>query len=106
MARGLRGLATIAATAPLLGLFGNAWGIVFSFEDIGDSRTSGLVPMVSNLSLSMAPTAYGLGLAIVAWWAFTYLSAQSAQFEIEMRDAIRDLSHALSLHVAARVPRR
>jgi biopolymer transport protein ExbB/TolQ len=31
LARGVKGLATVAATAPLLGVFATLWGIVGSF---------------------------------------------------------------------------
>ena len=36
--RGLSGLATIGSTAPLVGLFGTALGVIDTFTAMGDSR--------------------------------------------------------------------
>jgi biopolymer transport protein ExbB/TolQ len=91
MARGLCGLATVAATAPFVGMIGTCWGIVNSFQGCGGNRSTCMAAVAALLSESIMPAALGLAVAITASWAYKYLSGRMAGFDAEMQDAVRDL---------------
>jgi len=48
------------------------------------------------LSESIMPAALGLAVAIAASWGYKHLSARMAEFDIEMRGAVRGLPGYLS----------
>jgi biopolymer transport protein ExbB/TolQ len=91
MARGLCGLATVAATAPFVGMIGTVWGIINSFPSCGCEKSALMAAIADLLSKSMMPAALGLAVAITASWGHKYLSARMAGFDIEMRYAVQDL---------------
>ena len=98
MARGLWTLATVVATAPFVGMIGTVWGIANSFPGCGGERSACMGAVADLLSKSMMPTALGLAVAITASWGHKYLSARMADFDIEMRNAVRDLPDYLSTY--------
>lgn len=96
MARGLSGLATVAATAPFVGMFGTVAGIFNSFPGCGADKATCMAAIVNLLSLSMVPAALGLAVAITASSGYKHLSARLANFDAEMENAVRDLSQYLA----------
>ncbi|HEY2012293.1 MAG TPA: MotA/TolQ/ExbB proton channel family protein [Bryobacteraceae bacterium] len=96
MARGLCGLATVAATAPFAGMIGAVWGISHSFPPCGADKSTCMAAIAELLGASIVPAALGLGVAIMASWGYRYLSERMAEFEIEMRNAVRDLPASLT----------
>ena len=96
MARGLYGLATVAATAPFVGMFGTVLGIFNSFPGCSGDRATCMAVVADRLSQSMVPAALGLAVAITASSSHKYLAARISDFDIEMRNAIRDLSDSLA----------
>lgn len=95
MARGLRGLATVAATAAFMGMFGTCLGIVNSFVGCGGEKSACMAAVAALLSESIMPTALGLAVATAASVGYKYLSGRMAEFDLEMRDAVRDLPDLL-----------
>jgi biopolymer transport protein ExbB/TolQ len=91
MARGLCGLATVAATAPFVGIIGTVCGIVNSFPSCGCEKSAVMAAIADLLSKSMMPAGLGLAVAIIASCGHKYLSARMADFDIEMRNAVQDL---------------
>ena len=96
MARGLCGLATVAATVPFVGMIGTVWGIVNSFPGCGGEKSTCMAAVADLLSESLMPAALGLAVAITASWGHKYLSAQLADFDVEMRNTVRDLPDCLA----------
>jgi biopolymer transport protein TolQ len=96
MAGRLSGLATVAATAPFVGMVGTVRGIVGSFLGCGCEKSAMVAAIARNMSQSMIPAAYGLALALVASWGYKYLSARLSEFDGEMRNAVTDLPGYLS----------
>ncbi len=92
MSRGLRGLATVAATAPFLGMAATCWGMLNSFPGCGGEKSTCMAAVTALLSASIAPAALGLAVAIIARWGYASLSRQMAQFDTDMRSAVRDLT--------------
>jgi hypothetical protein len=99
MRRGLTSLASVSATAALLGLFGTLWGISNSFHSIGSSRSTGLNEIAQALSESLVTTVLGLVVAVFALCAYRYLSGCVAKFQREMENQSIDLVNKLILHV-------
>lgn len=88
MARGLDGLATVAATAPFLGLLATVFGIIGSFRGCGGNRASCMGALAGYLSGSLAPMAFGLAVAIIASAGHRHLRARVADFDTEMHHAV------------------
>jgi biopolymer transport protein ExbB/TolQ len=95
MARGLFGLATVAATAPFLGIIGTLLGIFDSFRGITGDKTSIMAAIAGSLSDALAPTALGVLVAVTALGAFHYLAAALAEIDAEMHTTTIGLTLAL-----------
>jgi len=91
MARGLGGLATVAATAPFVGIIGTLLGIFDAFRGCGCEKTAYMAAVAGYLSESLMPSEAGLAVAIMASTAHQYLSARLDYFDMEMRNAAREM---------------
>lgn len=84
-------LATVASTAPYVGLFGTVLGILGAFHDIaltGQTRPS---VVANGISEALITTALGLGVAIPAVIAYNYYSGRVNTLSLRVE------SHALDL---------
>lgn len=63
---GLSFLATVAATAPFVGLFGTVWGIMHSFTGIAAAKDTSLAVVAPGIAEALFATAVGLAAAIPA----------------------------------------
>jgi biopolymer transport protein ExbB len=93
--RGLAALASIAVTAPLIGFIGTVIIIFRSFRGIGTEKSAVLIGFAKALPESLAPTALGLVVALLAFCFYRYLSARLENFDIEMKNASLELADAL-----------
>lgn len=57
---GLSVLATVASTAPFVGLFGTVWGIINSFAAIAGSKNTSLAVVAPGVAEALLATAMGL----------------------------------------------
>jgi biopolymer transport protein ExbB/TolQ len=90
--RGITGLATIATTAPFVGLFGTVIGIIHAFEDIASAQGAGGFETVSQgIAEALVATALGLVVAIPAAWMFNYLSGRIERLNAEMESSSSEL---------------
>ena len=64
--RGLPVLASVAATAPFIGLFGTVWGIYHALVNISVSGQSSIEQVAGPVGESLIMTAFGLAVAIPA----------------------------------------
>jgi len=96
LSRGLFGLATVAATAPFLGILGTLLGILGSFLGIDGEKTTIMAALAGRLSDAVVPTALGVAVAVVALAAYELFTAAVAAFDDEMRVAILGLPGMLS----------
>ena len=69
-------LATSAAVAPLLGLFGTVWGLVNAFMKIGQEQTTDITVVAPGISQALITTLAGLMVAIPALAMYNYLLAR------------------------------
>lgn len=91
---GLWILETIVTVAPLLGLLGTIAGMMDSFKLIGDDTLINPTGVTAGVAEALIATAFGLGIAIVALFAFNYFSKKQDQVLDEMeRLGTRILDH-------------
>jgi biopolymer transport protein ExbB/TolQ len=96
MKRGLNSLASVAATAPLVGFFGTVLGALGSFKGLGTEKSSLMSWMARDLSESLAPTALGLFVGVLAFCLYRYLLARLENFDIEMKNGSLQLMDELA----------
>lgn len=86
LVRGASFLATTAAAAPFIGLFGTVWGIMRAFEDIGRTGSTSLVAVAPGIAEALVNTAAGLAAAIPALIGYNYLGGQFKRLRALMED--------------------
>jgi biopolymer transport protein ExbB len=89
--RGLSGLATIAATAPFVGLFGTVIGILNAFRSIDIARATAIKVIAGSISEALLTTAIGLSVAVPAVWCYNLLTNQMDAFGVEMQNCSLEL---------------
>ena len=67
---GLTLLASVAAVAPFVGLFGTVWGVYHALTAIGSSGVAGLEQIAGPVGEALIMTAFGLAVAIPALLAY------------------------------------
>jgi biopolymer transport protein TolQ len=72
-------LATIAAIAPFIGLFGTVMGIIDAFHGLGTAGAATLRAVAPGISEALITTAAGLVVAIPAVIGYNQLTAQLAR---------------------------
>ena len=82
---GLSVLASVASTAPFVGLFGTVWGIMNSFFQIGQQQNSSLAVVAPGISEALFATAIGLFAAIPAVIAYNRFSHRVDQLEARLQ---------------------
>jgi biopolymer transport protein ExbB/TolQ len=84
---GLNTLATIAVTAPLIGLWGTVIGILNSFVSTSGSKSAYMAYVANHLAIALVMAGAGMVVAIGAAWIRNYLRGRADGFETEMRNA-------------------
>jgi biopolymer transport protein ExbB len=97
LGRGVGGLATIATTAPFIGLFGTVVGIIHAFSGIAaGGGGGGIGPISAGIAEALVTTAFGLFVAIPAAWMFNVLTHRIARLGVEMENAASELRDLFS----------
>ncbi|MCK4304375.1 MAG: MotA/TolQ/ExbB proton channel family protein [Candidatus Eisenbacteria sp.] len=89
--RGLPGLASIAATAPFVGLFGTVVGIMNSFFGMAAAGSGGIGAVAGGIAEALVNTAAGILVALPAVWGFNYFLGQMERIDSEMSNASSEL---------------
>ena len=82
--RGVTFLATVASSAPFIGLFGTVWGIMNAFHGLGQAKSSTLQAVAPGISEALVATAIGLAAAIPAASAYNYFTVGIRRFRQSM----------------------
>ena len=69
-------LATTAAVAPFIGLFGTVWGVMTSFAGLANANTATLRAVAPGIADALVATAFGLFAAIPAVIAYNHFVYQ------------------------------
>ncbi len=86
LSRGTQFLATTAAAAPFIGLFGTVWGIMIAFGDIGATGSTSIVTVAPGIAEALINTAAGLGAAIPALIGYNYFAQRLRGCKAQMED--------------------
>ena len=89
--RGVGSLATIATTAPFLGLFGTVFGIMNAFAGMAKTGSGGIAAVSGGISEALVTTALGLFVAIPAAWIFNSFTNTLERFHVEMLNSSSSL---------------
>lgn len=89
--RGVGSLATIATTAPFIGLFGTVIGIINAFRGMAVAGSGGLGAVSAGIAEALVTTALGLFVAIPAAWMFNQLTNTLERFQVEMSNTSSEL---------------
>jgi biopolymer transport protein ExbB/TolQ len=100
--RGLNSLATIASTAPLIGLFGTVLGIVNSFPGVTGDRRSNMATNFRLLADALLPTLLGLLVAVPSLWLYNWFGSEMQAFDLEMEAATLELANFLTIRLRHR----
>jgi biopolymer transport protein ExbB/TolQ len=84
--RGLSVLATIATSAPFIGLFGTIAGIINAFRGMALTGSGGIGAVASGIAEALVTTAFGIGVAIIALWCYNALNTKIEVYEAEMNN--------------------
>jgi biopolymer transport protein ExbB/TolQ len=82
--RGLNTLATIATSAPFIGLFGTIAGIINAFRGMALTGSGGIGAVASGIAEALVTTAFGIGVAIIALWCYSSLNTKIEVYDAEM----------------------
>jgi biopolymer transport protein ExbB len=101
LGRGLPLLATIASSAPFVGLFGTVFGIITAFEQMADPSKGGggLATVSAGIAEALLTTAVGLAVAIVAVWFYNFFAAKLDEFGVIIDDSTGELADRLASQV-------
>ena len=85
--RGMSIVATVATSAPFIGLFGTIAGIINAFKGMSMTGSAGIGAVAGGISEALITTAFGIGVAIIALWCFNGLSTKAEIMDAEMGNA-------------------
>jgi biopolymer transport protein ExbB len=93
--RNLPILATVASTAPYIGLFGTVLGILDAFHTISVTGRTGASIVAGGISEALVTTALGLGVAIPAVMAYNYFNGVVNRLSLIVETHALDLTSRL-----------
>jgi biopolymer transport protein ExbB/TolQ len=96
--RGLPVLATIASSAPFVGLFGTVFGIITAFQQMADPAKGGgggLASVSAGIAEALLTTAVGLAVAIGAVWFYNFFVTRLEQLGAIVEDSSGELADRL-----------
>jgi biopolymer transport protein ExbB/TolQ len=100
MKRGLGVLATVASTAPLMGMLGTVIGIVGgAFRGCGASKAVCMAATANGISEALMSTGLGLFVAVPALWSFNYFSERLQHIDLEVENSALELTTYLAIHM-------
>lgn len=98
--RGLGILATVASTAPFIGLLGTTMGIVNSFQQMAATGSGGLGTISGGISEALITTAFGLLVAIPAVMAFNFLQGWVDARSVDLSESSNEFLDVVTRHFA------
>jgi biopolymer transport protein ExbB/TolQ len=97
----LAALATIAASAPFVGLFGTVLGIMGAMRVMNGPRNAIMAAMQGHIAEALMTTALGLVVAVPAVWGYNYFSRRVAAIDLETKTTSQILVNDVALQLAA-----
>jgi biopolymer transport protein TolQ len=88
-------LATVGSTSPYVGLFGTVWGIMSSFQALGNMKQATLALVAPGISEALVATAMGLFAAIPAVVAYNRFSTNADRLATRYETFMDDFTTVL-----------
>jgi biopolymer transport protein TolQ len=88
-------LATVGSTSPYVGLFGTVWGIMSSFQALGNVKQATLALVAPGISEALVATAMGLFAAIPAVVAYNRFSTNADRLATRYETFMDDFTSVL-----------
>lgn len=95
-------LATIGSTSPYVGLFGTVWGIMNSFQALGNVQAATLAMVAPGIAEALVATAMGLFAAIPAVIFYNRFADKVVRLEIRYDGFMEEFSSILQRHSRAK----
>lgn len=102
MKRGLGALATIASTAPFVGLFGTVIGIINAFRGCDATPSVCMAATAGGISEALVTTGLGLLVAVPAAWSYNYFTSRLETIDTETRNSSIELVSYLVIYLGRR----
>lgn len=83
-------LASTGSTGPFIGLFGTVWGIMNSFQMIGQTGSASLAAVAPGISEALITTAIGLAAAIPAVMIYNHFITEIKREETQLNNFSSD----------------
>ena len=93
-------LATVGSTSPYVGLFGTVWGIMTSFQALGNVQSATLALVAPGIAEALVATAMGLFAAIPAVIAFNRYADKVGRLETRYDTFMEEFSAILQRHAS------
>lgn len=103
LSHALNFLATAGSATPFIGLFGTVWGIMSSFQEIGQKGGASLAVVAPGISEALVATAAGLAVAIPSVIFFNHFTSQVTDFENNMQRFATDLLNLVERDMIAKL---
>jgi biopolymer transport protein TolQ len=101
--RNLAFLATVGSTSPYVGLFGTVWGIMTSFQALGNVQSATISMVAPGITEALIATAMGLFAAIPAVVAYNRYADQVDRLVVRYDVFMEELSSIFHRNSASRV---
>ena len=96
--QGLTLLATVASSAPFVGLLGTVWGIYRTLTTVAADGQMDINAIVGPVGEALIMTAFGLAVALPALFAYNFFSrknqVQSAEIDAFAHDLVAEYGHS------------
>jgi biopolymer transport protein ExbB/TolQ len=89
--RGFSLLATIATSAPFIGLFGTIFGIITAFRGMQLTGSGGIGAVAGGISEALITTAFGILVAVIALWCYNLLNSKIEVYQAEMSNTSSEI---------------
>ena len=98
MRRGIPVLATVASSAPFVGLFGTVFGIITAFQLMSDPTKGGggLASVSAGIAEALLTTAVGLAVAIVAVWFYNYFNTRIDESTVDIDETTGEVLDSMT----------
>lgn len=84
-------LATVASSAPFVGLLGTVFGIINSFKGMQANESAGIAAVAGGIAEALYMTGFGLVVAIPAVWLYNWANASVESIGVEMGNSSSEM---------------
>ncbi|NOR21175.1 MAG: hypothetical protein GQ476_00535, partial [Candidatus Aminicenantes bacterium] len=82
---------TIATSSPFIGLFGTIAGIMNAFRGMAQTGSGGIGAVAGGIAEALVTTAFGIGVAILALWLYSFLRTRIDIYSAEMANTSSEI---------------